>query len=575
MNDIIEALKSMNTETLVVLVFAVVLLIFLLVLIIVTIRVLKANNDDDDDDRSKKSDLAEALAEDEEDEEEEMSEADAVLAAVEETRRKAEALEAANNLTNTMQEAPDMSASFAEEETTVLATEEAAEEEDDESDEYDDDYDETEEDEEESSEGTSGITDYEDDEDDDAEPVKFIQAPAEEQPVQPGLQPIPEAQQMQQQMMQQQMMQQPVQEQPVYQQPVQPAPMQQPMQPAQPGFAGPDPTLLGGAAPMQPMQQMPAPETLPEYQDPAYQQQAIQETPDSMNAPTAELNTDKIKEELRKVRNENMDRPEGMNEMAAERAQSPEYDASFDSAFVDRPATPEDKPEPVIPNPTPESMMRNDKITVNPVNEVRINTVNTVTPVAVANPEVGISGVDDVKDFIDHSEPAPKKKGLFGRKPKKTESSAPTIPAEVKISKYYWYNTQDIEGLTRKEDMYFKCHYFDEPDEAILDLITEMYDCAFVRTEQLQRIAYGITFHSLDMKDILHSDNNLSFDKTQAVKEPSAEDREEIRRKWCEYVDNFCKIIVIEAPPEVIQYIIGQMYEYGNRDVEELMYSPY
>ena len=26
---------------------------------------------------------------------------------------------------------------------------------------------------------------------------------------------------------------------------------------------------------------------------------------------------------------------------------------------------------------------------------------------------------------------------------------------------------------------------------------------------------------------------------------------------------------------QAIQYIIGQMYEYGNRDVEELMYSPY
>ena len=47
MNDILEALKSMNTETLVVLVFAAVLLIFLLVLILVTIKVLK-NNDDDD-----------------------------------------------------------------------------------------------------------------------------------------------------------------------------------------------------------------------------------------------------------------------------------------------------------------------------------------------------------------------------------------------------------------------------------------------------------------------------------------------------------------------------------------------
>ena len=102
-----------------------------------------------------------------------------------------------------------------------------------------------------------------------------------------------------------------------------------------------------------------------------------------------------------------------------------------------------------------------------------------------------------------------------------------------------------------------------------------MYDCAFVRTEQLQRIAYGITFQSIGMKEILRSEKSLGFNKDKATKEPSEADKQEIYTKWCEYVDNFHGIIVINAPKEVEQYIIEKMYEYGHRDVAELMYSPY
>ena len=123
--------------------------------------------------------------------------------------------------------------------------------------------------------------------------------------------------------------------------------------------------------------------------------------------------------------------------------------------------------------------------------------------------------------------------------------------------------------------MYFKCHYFNDPNEVILDLITEMYDCGFVRTEELQRIAYGITFHSLGMKEILKSEQKLGFDRGQATKEPSANDKAEAYGKWCHYVDEFRKIIVVNAPEEIGNYILQQLYEYGHKDIEELMYSPY
>ena len=123
--------------------------------------------------------------------------------------------------------------------------------------------------------------------------------------------------------------------------------------------------------------------------------------------------------------------------------------------------------------------------------------------------------------------------------------------------------------------MYFKCHYFDDPDEVVLDLITEMYDCGYVRTEELQRIAYGITFKSLDMKEILKSDTTVGFDKDQATKEPSDADKQEAYEKWCGYVDGFREILVIKATDEVENYLIDAMYEYGHKDIEELMYSPY
>ena len=163
-------------------------------------------------------------------------------------------------------------------------------------------------------------------------------------------------------------------------------------------------------------------------------------------------------------------------------------------------------------------------------------------------------------------------------KPKKTKkktkkSNKPAVSADA--PKSFWYNQQDMEGLVRQEDKYFKYHYFSDPDDAILDLITEMYDCAYVRTEQLQRIAYGITFKSLGMKEILQSEEKIGFSKEGATKEPTETDKEEIYNKWCEYVESFLKIIEIEAPEDVKKYIIDQMNDYGHKDVEELMYSPY
>ena len=304
------------------------------------------------------------------------------------------------------------------------------------------------------------------------------------------------------------------------------------------------------------------------------------EEPNPDDADTNELDTDKIKAELRKERDAVKESESELNEMAKQRAEAPEYNASFDSAFVDRPVY-EEKVDPVIPNPTPESILG---AAPGPNPELLQGTSAIETPVADA-PVAPVAPAPVVSDIDTPLPPKKKKKKKKTRdidkeidKEEKKEKRVPrpAVPmSDGKVAKFFWYNQQDVEGLERKEDMYFKSHYFNEADEVILDLITEMYDCGFVRTEELQRIAYGITFKSLGMKEILRSSETLGFNKESATKEPTEADKQEAYEKWCKYVDSFMEIIVINAPDEVRDYIIDQMYDYGHRDIEELMYSPY
>ena len=286
---------------------------------------------------------------------------------------------------------------------------------------------------------------------------------------------------------------------------------------------------------------------------------------------TDELDTDKIVAALREERSAAQEMSENLAEMAKQRAEAPEYNASFDSAFVERPDN-DEKKQPVIPNPTPESVLAG----TSPVQTASAPAAGpdpNLLGAAAAGAAVGSVPMAETGSEEAQAEKADKKKKKLGRGKEKTVAPGPSAP--VKNAKYFWYNKQDVEGLARKEDMYFKCHYFNDADDIVLDLITEMYDCGYVRTEELQRIAYGITFKSLGMKEILHSDEDFRFNKSEATKEPTAMDKQEAYEKWCGYVNNFMDIAVINAPDDVKEYIVQKMYDYGNRDIEDLMYSPY
>ena len=261
-------------------------------------------------------------------------------------------------------------------------------------------------------------------------------------------------------------------------------------------------------------------------------------------------------------------------------------DTTFDSAFTDPELNKE--PEPPVYEDSAFGSQEPDKeeeeavslqvagetITVNPVNQVNIRTVNSVEPVNTTNEEAGIHDMAEMNDFLSEN-PIPRKERRKLKKKdaifaKKFDSDAPRIRG----AKYLWYNNQDIEGLNKKEDIYYHCHYFNDPREAVLTLVIEMYDCAFVRTEEIQRIAYGIKYQSMGLREILTAKDNISFNRSKVEKDPTEQDIQKIREKWCDYVDNFWQIIEIQAPDDVQDYIKDQLYAYGEHDVDTLLFCP-
>ncbi|MCR5148831.1 MAG: hypothetical protein K6C35_07675 [Eubacterium sp.] len=242
-------------------------------------------------------------------------------------------------------------------------------------------------------------------------------------------------------------------------------------------------------------------------------------------------------------------------------------DSAFsDSAFGEQPEYAEEEnihPLPVTGNTIP----------INPVNVVNISTVNSVDTVNTKNESAGINDMNEVKDFLEEN-PKPKKKKKKIKKSEREFEKKFGFEPEFGRGKYYWYNNQDIENLTKKEDMYFYCHYFDTPEDTVNSLIVEMYDCAFVRTEEIQYIAYGVRFKSMNFRTIINTKEHIDFDKDEATKTPTSNDMDVIYEKWCGYVDKFMEIIVFNAPDSIKDEIIESLYEYGRNDVDTLMVSP-
>ena len=134
----------------------------------------------------------------------------------------------------------------------------------------------------------------------------------------------------------------------------------------------------------------------------------------------------------------------------------------------------------------------------------------------------------------------------------------------------YWYNKEEVADRPsyRKPEDYY--HYFRSAFDSLDDLLTEMYDCAYVKIEEIRFIAYGIEPKTIFGNEDLLADEDAFIEKFK-TKNPSMQDGVKIYEKWCGYVDRFLKIIEFHVSDEMKEDIKKKLCEYGKSDAKTLI----
>lgn len=163
----------------------------------------------------------------------------------------------------------------------------------------------------------------------------------------------------------------------------------------------------------------------------------------------------------------------------------------------------------------------------------------------------------------------------------------------IACAKNYWYNIREVEDCPEDVPVERLYHYFETEQECIKALIIEMYDCALVRTEELERIAYGearpveIINNPYEIEDEY---DDFDYDFDEAVEElmeqdddevaataeaaDDAEMRAEIYDCWTEYVMQLYDMVSVNCNEEMKAHIRNKIMSYGHKDVEILIHSP-
>ena len=163
----------------------------------------------------------------------------------------------------------------------------------------------------------------------------------------------------------------------------------------------------------------------------------------------------------------------------------------------------------------------------------------------------------------------------------------------IACAKNYWYNIREVEDCPEDMPVERLYHYFKTEQECIKALIIEMYDCALVRTEELERIAYGearpveIINNPYEIEDEY---DDFDYDFDEAVEElmeqdddevaataeaaDDAEMRAEIYDCWTEYVMQLYDMVSVNCNEEMKAHIRNKIMSYGHKDVEILIHSP-
>lgn len=163
----------------------------------------------------------------------------------------------------------------------------------------------------------------------------------------------------------------------------------------------------------------------------------------------------------------------------------------------------------------------------------------------------------------------------------------------IACAKNYWYNIREVEDCPKDKPVERLYHYFETEQECIKALIIEMYDCALVRTEELERIAYGevrpvkMIVNPYEIDDEY---DDFDYDFDEAVEElmeqdddevaataeaaDDAEMRAEIYDCWTEYVMQLYDMVSVNCNEEMKAHIRNKIMSYGHKEVEILIHSP-
>ena len=261
-------------------------------------------------------------------------------------------------------------------------------------------------------------------------------------------------------------------------------------------------------------------------------------------------------------------------------------DMDFESEFFDmgddEPEQKEEKPEKTEPEEIPpvtfeDSAFSDSAFSDSAFSDSAFDDVDKLTdfdPFDDGVDEVGITekliGPDPEPEAV---APAKKQKGARGKKgDSKKQDKAAFRREEEKLSsgENYWYNRTDVAERPdyKTPEMYYR--YFSSVDDAVEDLLTEMYDCALVRTEEIRFIAYGIEPKMIFGNENLLADNDQFVQKFK-TKDPGSKDLVKIGEKWCSYVDRLLEIVEIHANADVVADIKKGLYDFGKGDVREIL----
>ena len=167
----------------------------------------------------------------------------------------------------------------------------------------------------------------------------------------------------------------------------------------------------------------------------------------------------------------------------------------------------------------------------------------------------------------------------------------------IACAKNYWYNIREVEDCPADMPVERLYHYFETEQECIKALIIEMYDCAIVRTEEIEKIAFGevkpvhvgntTTFDPFAVDDEY---DEFDYDFDEAVEElmqqddeevaasaenaDDAETRAEIYDCWTGYVMQLYDMVSVNCNEEMKSHIRNKIMMYGHKDAEILIHSP-